>query len=57
VFAKPFVAALPHGDGITAMAKNPRRLNSLLAGSADGEIKLWDVAARRCLRRLLGHKG
>ncbi|KAI8464516.1 MAG: WD40-repeat-containing domain protein [Monoraphidium minutum] len=57
VFAKPFVAALPHADGVTALARNPRRLNSLVAGSADGEIRIWDIPSERPLRRLLGHVG
>lgn len=55
MFAKPFLAALTHDDGITCLARNPRRLNSLLSGSADGDVRLWDVPARRCLRRLVGH--
>lgn len=57
VFAKPFIAALTHDDGITCLARNPRRLNCLLSGSADGDIRLWDVPARRCLRRMRGHSG
>jgi WD repeat and SOF domain-containing protein 1 len=57
VFAKPFLAALPHDDGVTCLARNPRRLNSLLSGAADGDVRLWDVPARRCLRRLVGHTG
>jgi DDB1- and CUL4-associated factor 13 len=57
MFAKPFVAALPHDDGITCLARNPRRLNCLLSGAADGDIRLWDIPARRCLRRLVGHSG
>ncbi|GAB4819994.1 hypothetical protein N2152v2_007040 [Parachlorella kessleri] len=57
VFAKPFLASLAHDDGITCLARNPRRLNSLLSGSADGDIRLWDLPARRCLRRLVGHTG
>jgi WD repeat and SOF domain-containing protein 1 len=56
MFAKPFLASLAHDDGVTCLARNPKRLNSLLSGSADGEVRLWDVAARRCLRRLVGHK-
>jgi len=56
VFSRPFVAALTHEDGVCCLAKNKRRVNSLLAGSADGEIKVWDVALRRCLRRLVGHR-
>lgn len=55
MFAKPFLAALTHDDGVTCLARNPRRLNSLLSGSADGDVRLWDVPARRCLRRLVGH--
>ena len=39
VFAKPFLASLPHDDGITCLSRNPRRLNSLLAGCADGELR------------------
>ncbi|KAK9814546.1 hypothetical protein WJX72_007699 [[Myrmecia] bisecta] len=57
VFAKPFLAALPHDDGVMCLARNPRRLNSLLSGCADGEIRLWDIPAQRCLRRLVGHTG
>lgn len=57
LFARPFLASLEHDDGVTCLARNPRRLNSLLSGAADGEVRLWDVAARRCLRRLVGHTG
>lgn len=57
VFAKPFIAALTHDDGLTCLARNPRSLNSLVAGSADGDIRIWDVAMKRCLRRLVGHRG
>lgn len=57
VFAKPFLAALGHDDGVTCLARNPTRLNSLLSGSADGEVRLWDIPARRCLRRMVGHTG
>lgn len=57
VFAKPFLAHLNHDDGVTCLSRNPRRLNSLLSGSADGELRLWDIPARRCLRRMVGHTG
>ncbi|KAL6763169.1 WD40-repeat-containing domain protein [Haematococcus lacustris] len=57
VFAKPFLAALPHDDGVTALARNPRSLNSVVSGAADGDIRIWDVALRRTLRRLVGHTG
>lgn len=57
MFAKPFVASFMHDDGVNCLARNPKRLNSLLSGSADGDIRIWDVAAKRCLRKLVGHKG
>ncbi len=57
VFAKPFIAQLPHDDGVTALARNPRHLNSIIAGAADGDIRIWDVALKRTLRRLVGHTG
>lgn len=55
VFAKPFLGSLPHADGVTCLARNPAQLNSLVSGAADGVVRLWDVAAKRCLRRLEGH--
>ena len=55
IYAKPFICALPHEDGITALCRSPLGLNSLVSGSADGCIRVWDVAQKRTLRRLLGH--
>lgn len=57
IFAKPFIAALTHSDGITCLARNPKALNSLLSGTADGGIRIWDIPAQRTLRRLEGHTG
>ena len=39
VFAKPFLAALPHDDGVTCLARSPTSINCLLSGCADGEIR------------------
>lgn len=47
VFAKPFIAALEHDEAIYSIAKNPRRLNCILAGCGNGFINLWDVPGRR----------
>lgn len=55
IFAKPFIASLTHADGITCLARNPKALNSLLSGTADGDIRIWDIPAKRTLRRLEGH--
>ncbi|GLC33361.1 hypothetical protein PLESTB_000341300 [Pleodorina starrii] len=55
VFAKPFLAALPHDDGVTCLARNPKLVNSIVAGAADGDIRIWDIPQKRTLRRLVGH--
>lgn len=58
VFAKPFVGALAgHSDGVTCMSKCPDRLNCIVSGASDGEIRVWDVAARQGIRKFLGHTG
>lgn len=48
MFAKPFLCSLTHDEAVYSLAKNPKRLNCMLAGCGDGIIKLWDVAERRC---------
>lgn len=55
VFAKPFVAAFAHDDGVTCLAKAPGTLNCAVAGVADGSVAVWDLAGRRRLRTLVGH--
>lgn len=57
MFSKPFVSSFLHDDGVNCLARNPKRLNSLLSGSADGDVRIWDIAAKRCLRKLVGHSG
>ncbi|KAJ7552676.1 hypothetical protein O6H91_06G118500 [Diphasiastrum complanatum] len=58
VFAKPFLGALSgHTDSVSSMAKSPRRLNCIISGSMDGEIRLWDIAYRRTICHYSGHKG
>ncbi|KAJ1968247.1 Protein sof1 [Dispira parvispora] len=48
MFAKPFVAALDgHVDGVYCLAKHPWDLNAVISGSADGEIRIWDLASQQ----------
>lgn len=50
MFAKPFVGALSgHIDGVYCMNRHPTDLKLLASGSGDGEIRLWDMAARKCI--------
>jgi len=55
LFAKPFLVALEHSECITAMSVNKEFSNTLLTGSADGVVRLWDIPRRRILSRFLGH--
>lgn len=48
LFAQPFISSLSgHNDGVYTMAKHSRVLNILLSGSADGEIRLWDISSKK----------
>jgi len=47
VFAKPFVGQLEgHLDTITAMRTSPRSVDTLVSGSADGELRVWSMARK-----------
>lgn len=56
VFAKPFLGSLDgHKDGIQCMAKNPASLSLLLSGSCDGEIRIWNLINRNCMKIIPAH--
>ncbi|KAB0800733.1 hypothetical protein PPYR_06472 [Photinus pyralis] len=58
VFAKPFVGSLDgHRDGISCLSKHPKQLSILLSGSYDGEIRIWDVPQKLCIRSFVAHDG
>lgn len=58
VFAKPFIGNLDgHRDGVSSMAKHPSRLAVLASGAFDGEIRIWDLATRKCTRSFVAHEG
>ncbi|XP_046864950.1 DDB1- and CUL4-associated factor 13-like [Xenia sp. Carnegie-2017] len=58
VFAKPFVGSLDgHKDGVNCMAKFQKSLSLLLSGSCNGEVKLWNLPQRKCLRSYNAHRG
>ena len=58
VFAKPFIKSLDgHRDGISCMVPNPTSLSSILSGSYDGEVKIWDLPHARCVRTVQTHTG
>lgn len=48
IFAKPFVGALSgHIDGVNTMSRHTTRQNCIISGGCDGEIRIWDVAAKK----------
>ncbi|CAJ2675648.1 unnamed protein product [Trifolium pratense] len=58
IFARPFIGAMDsHVDAISSMARNPSQLKEIFAGSMDGDIRLWDIAARRTICQFPGHRG
>ncbi|WAR16129.1 DCA13-like protein [Mya arenaria] len=58
VFAKPFLGSLDgHKDGVNCLAKHPNKLSTLLSGSYDGEVKVWDLSRRQCISTVQAHHG
>ncbi|PIK33510.1 putative DDB1- and CUL4-associated factor 13 [Apostichopus japonicus] len=58
IFAKPFLGALDgHSDSVQCMSKHPKSLSTLLSGSCDGQVKVWNLATRKCVRTLNAHRG
>ncbi|XP_072426721.1 DDB1- and CUL4-associated factor 13 [Chiloscyllium punctatum] len=58
VFAKPFVASLDgHGDGVHCMAKHFKSLSGIISGACNGEIKIWNLMNRQCIRTVQAHSG
>lgn len=56
MFARPFLGALTgHHDMVTCMARHPSSLSYLLSASADGVVKVWNVATKNCVRSFVAH--
>ncbi|KAG5081297.1 hypothetical protein JHK86_005362 [Glycine max] len=58
IFARPFIGALDgHVDAVSCMTRNPSQLKGIFSSSMDGDIRLWDLAARRTVCQFPGHRG
>jgi WD repeat and SOF domain-containing protein 1 len=58
VFAKPFVGALSgHLDGVYCLARHPTSLTLLASGSADGEVRIWQINRQKCVAAWRTHEG
>ena len=56
MFAKPFIGDLNggHRDGVTASCTSRNALVPFVSGSADGEIRIWDLGSRTLVKDLAG---
>lgn len=58
VFAKPFVGNLDgHRDGVSCLSKHPSKLSRILSGAFDGEVRIWDIPHKECIRNFTAHEG
>lgn len=58
IFAKPFVGALDgHKDAVYCMSSVRNKNVPFISGSCDGEIKVWDLAQRKCFWSQIAHTG
>jgi WD repeat and SOF domain-containing protein 1 len=57
IFAKPFVGALSgHEESVQCMLKHPTSISTLVSGACDGQIKLWNLVERKCVRTVDAHE-
>jgi DDB1- and CUL4-associated factor 13 len=58
IFSKPFIAALSeHTESIFSLARSDKYLSLVVSGSANGEVKLWDLSKMQCKQSYQGHSG
>ena len=58
IFSKPFVSALSeHTDSVFSLARSDKYLSLLVSGSANGEVKLWDLSKMQCKSSYNCHSG
>ena len=58
IFSKPFISALSeHTDSVFSLSRSDKYLSLLLSGSANGEVKLWDLSKMHCKASHQAHSG
>ncbi|OMJ76537.1 hypothetical protein SteCoe_24075 [Stentor coeruleus] len=58
IFSKPFISALAeHTDSVFSLARSDTQLRLLVSGSANGEVKLWDLHKMKSISSYQAHSG
>lgn len=56
VFAKPFIGNMSgHGDIVNNLMNHQTKLSIMASSAYDGQIKIWNLASRKCLRTIQAH--
>jgi WD repeat and SOF domain-containing protein 1 len=56
MFAKPFIGSLQgHSESIYSLCRRHRDLRHVVSGSADGELRIWDISSRQCVEVIKAH--
>lgn len=56
VFAKPFIGNMSgHGDVVSTLMKHQSSISIMASGAYDGQIRIWNLATRKCQRVIQAH--
>jgi len=46
-----------HSDVVQCMMKHPQSLSTIISGSCDGEVRLWNLPTKKCVRKINAYSG
>ena len=56
MFSKPFIGSLEgHSESVYSLCRHHRNNKVMVSGGAEGEIRLWDLSTRECIRTIKAH--
>jgi len=56
MFAKPFIGSLEgHSESVYSLCRHHKNTRTIISGGADGEIRIWDLSTRSCMRTIKAH--
>ena len=58
MFSKPLCGSLEgHQDSVYSLCRNHKDTRTIVSGGADGNVCVWDLSLRKCLRTVKAHPG